>query len=138
MRRLLIRRGGFTLIEALVAFAILALAMSQLLVAAGGAAHNESRADFLLRAGRQGRSQLETLGIDGPISEGETTGTYEDGLLWRLVVEPSRVVRSPAGDKALASFWARLTIRRPGPQNLAPETLTLTTLKIMPIKEPRP
>ena len=33
MRRLLIRRGGFTLIEALVAFAILALAMSQLLVA---------------------------------------------------------------------------------------------------------
>jgi general secretion pathway protein I len=138
MRRLLIHRRGFTLIEALVAFAILALAMSQLLAAAGGAAHNESRADFLLRAGRQGRSQLEALGIDGPMSAGESTGAYADGLLWRLVVEPYHATRSAAGNKTLASYWARLTIRRPGPQKLAPETLTLTTLKIVPVKEPRP
>ncbi len=129
------RKGGFTLIETLVAFAILALAMSQLLAAAGGGAQNDNRADFLLRGARLGQSQLAALGVDGPIQLGETSGRYDDGLYWSLTVEPDRTHKSPTGDAVVASFWARLTISRPTPQSAPRENLTLTTLKIVTVKE---
>ncbi|HEY8072014.1 MAG TPA: type II secretion system protein [Methylocystis sp.] len=129
------QKGGFTLIETLVAFAILALAMSQLLAAAGGGAQNDSRADFLLRAMRLGQSQLAALGVDGPIQPGETSGRYDDGLYWSLSIEPYRAYKSPTGDSVIASFWTRLTISRPTPQSAPRENLTLTTLKIVTLKE---
>lgn len=134
MRPGLIRRDGFTLIEALVAFAILALAMAQLLAAASGAALNESRADFFLRAARLGQSQLDALGVDAPISLGETNGRYDDGLLWTLVVTSHRQVKSPAGSAVTSSYWARLTVRRPSPQFASRESLTLATLKLVTIQ----
>lgn len=138
MRRLLVQRNGFTLIEALVAFAVLALAMAQLLASAGGAARNESRADFFLRASRLGESQLDMLGVDTPIIQGDTSGVYDDGLLWTLVVEPHHSIKSPIGNAVTSSYWARLTIRRPTPQAAARESLTLTTLKIITSQEPAP
>jgi general secretion pathway protein I len=131
MRSHLIRRGGFTLIEALVAFAILALVMAQLLAAASGAATNESRADFLLRASRLGQSQLDALGLETPIAPGETTGRYDDGLLWSLVVAPGRAVATQTGALVAASYSARLTIRRPTPPGAKTESLVLTTLKLV-------
>jgi general secretion pathway protein I len=138
VRRLLIRRhGGFTLVETLVAFAVLALAMSQLMAALAGGARNESRADFLLRASREGQSHLDAIGIEGPIGRGETSGAYDDGLLWNLQIQPDFVIKSPAGNAELASFWLRLTIRRPGAQEGARESLTLTTLKIVSTREPQ-
>jgi general secretion pathway protein I len=137
VRRLLIhRRRGFTLVETLVAFAVLALAMSQLMAALGGGARNESRADFLLRASREGQSQLDAIGIEGPIARGETNGAYDDGLLWNLSVEPYLAVKALVGGGEVASFWLRLTIRRPGAQEGARESLTLTTLKIVATREP--
>ncbi|ARN82218.1 prepilin-type N-terminal cleavage/methylation domain-containing protein [Methylocystis bryophila] len=136
MRRLLIRRrGGFTLIETLAAFAVLALAMSQLMATLSGGARNESRADFLLRASREGQSQLDAVGIEGPIAQGETTGAYDDGLLWNLRIDPYVTIKSLTGTGEVASFWLRLTIRRPGSQEGARESLTLTTLKIISTRE---
>ncbi|MGO9772920.1 MAG: prepilin-type N-terminal cleavage/methylation domain-containing protein [Roseiarcus sp.] len=136
MRSHLIRRNGFTLIEALVAFAILALVMAQLLSTAGGAALNESRADFLLRASRMGQSHLDALGIASPIAIGETSGRYDDGLLWSLIVEPGRAVSKSTGASVVASYWARLTISRPTPRGAKPESLTLTTLKLVTTANP--
>ncbi len=136
MRAHLIRRDGFTLIEALVAFAILGLVMAQLLASAGGAASNESRADFLLRATRLGQSQLDALGVVSPIELGETSGRYDDGLMWSLVVQPHRVVNNAAGAGVAASYWARLTIARPTPPGAKRESLTLTTLKLVTPETP--
>jgi prepilin-type N-terminal cleavage/methylation domain-containing protein len=138
LRTRLKSRRGFTLIEALVAFAILALVMGRLLASAGGAAHNESRADFYLRAARLGRAQLEALGISEPIRVGETDGRYDDGLLWTLAVEPYREMKNPAGGVAAVSYLAHLTIRRPTPVAVQRETLKLTTLKFIPVKENQP
>jgi general secretion pathway protein I len=130
------RRGGFTLVETLVAFAVLAVAMSQLMAALGGAANNESRADFFLRACREGQSQLDALGVTERLIQGETTGSYEDGLLWSLRVEPYVTLQSPINSGSVASFWAHLTIRRPGSREGATQSLTLTTLKIVTTSEP--
>jgi len=138
LRTRLTTRRGFTLIEALVAFAILALVLGRLLSSAGGAAQNESRADFYLRAARLGQTQLESLGLSDPIRVGETSGRYDDGLLWSLTVEPYRDVKNPAGGIAAVSYLAHLTIRRPTPVAAQRETLTLTTLKFVAVKENQP
>jgi general secretion pathway protein I len=130
------RRSGFTLIETLVAFAVLALGMSSLMTALSGATRNETRADFLLRASREGQSHLDSLGVDGPIVQGETSGSYDDGLLWTLVVEPYVVLKSPLGGAQVGSFWAYLSIRRPGSEGSARDGLTLTALKIVQTSEP--
>jgi general secretion pathway protein I len=135
MRSRLIARRGFTLIEGLAAFAILALTLTQLLSALGGATTNESRADFLLRATRQGQSQLDSLGLDAPIAQGETSGAYEDGLLWTLTVEPHRTVKSPLSGTSVASYWAQLAIRRPSAPGAKRESITLTALKLVEIRE---
>ncbi|HMK88756.1 MAG TPA: prepilin-type N-terminal cleavage/methylation domain-containing protein [Methylocystis sp.] len=134
MRNRLKERAGFTLIEALVAFSILALAMAQLLAAASGAAQNQSRADFLLRATRLGQTQLDSLGVDSPLAPGVSSGQYADGLLWTLVVVPHRQATSPVGSAVTSSYWAKLTIRRPTPQIASAESLTLSTLKLVTVR----
>ncbi len=131
-------RAGFTLIEALVAFAILALAMGQLLAAAGGAARNEARADFYLRATREGLSQLEALGVATPILLGETRGTYDDGLLWILDVTPHLTQKAAIGTAVTTSYFVRLMIGRPNPQGASPETLKLTTIKLVTTRPDAP
>jgi hypothetical protein len=126
---LIAARRGFALIEALVAFLILALALGALLQGVGLGARNESRGDFLLRAARQGRSQLEGLGVATPLVVGETSGRYADGLLWSLAIGPCRSAADPAGLAETIACLVGLTIRRPG--GAAPgDILTLRTVKI--------
>ncbi|MCX7898585.1 MAG: prepilin-type N-terminal cleavage/methylation domain-containing protein [Methylocystis sp.] len=127
----LARRRGFTLIEALAAFAILTAVLAQLLVGVSGAARNETRADFLLRASRQGMSQLETLGADGALPMGVTDGRYDDGLLWRLVVEPGVASAAQLGAPTASSYHVQLAIRRPDGDG----SLTLATVKILSSSE---
>jgi general secretion pathway protein I len=130
------RRGGFTLIESLVAFVILTLAIGALMQGLGGGARNEARGDFLLRAARQGRSQLEALGLSTPLAAGEFSGRYGDGLVWRLLVSPVRSVAAADGGGRTTAYLARLTVRRPG-GGAGQDSLTLTTIKIA-FAKPRP
>jgi hypothetical protein len=102
--------------------------MGSLMQGLGGGARNEARGDFLLRASRQGRSQLEALGIATPLAPGETTGRYKDGLAWRLSVQQIRDVAATDGMGRTIAYLARLTVRRPGEG--ATETLTLATVKL--------
>ncbi|MBG0808327.1 type II secretion system protein [Methylosinus sp. H3A] len=123
------RRSGFALIEALAAFLILTLVLGSLLQGVGGGARNESRGDFLLRATRQGRSQLEALGVAAPLIVGETSGRYADGLLWSLAIGPCRSAPDLGGLGETIGCFVGLTIRRPG--DVAPgDILTLRTVKI--------
>jgi general secretion pathway protein I len=130
------RRQGFTLIESLAAFAILAMTLGQLLQGVGGAARNEGRADFLMRATREGRAHLEALGVATPLASGVASGTYDDGLVWTLTVAPRDAVRTPlTGGPALGVFSVQLDIRRPF-AHLAPgDALSFSTIKLQP--EPR-
>ncbi|WP_244613357.1 type II secretion system protein [Methylosinus sp. Ce-a6] len=122
-------RRGFALIEALAAFLILALVLGGLLQGVGLGARNESRGDFLLRAARQGRSQIEALGVETPLVAGETSGRYSDGLLWSLTIGACRTASDRAGLGETVACAVALTIRRPG--DAAPgDRLTLQTVKI--------
>jgi prepilin-type N-terminal cleavage/methylation domain-containing protein len=124
-------RAGFSLIESLAAFAILALVLSQLLSGVSGGVRNESRADFLLRASRQGASHLDSLGVESPAPFGETTGRYSDGLYWTLTVVPGKSVSGPTGAPIATSYHARLVVKRPSGYG---ETFVLSTVKVVAIE----
>ncbi len=74
MRLVSTRRRGFTLIEALAAFAILALALGQLLRSVSAGAENEQRADYLLGAVADGRSHLAGARLSLPSSRVKRLG----------------------------------------------------------------
>lgn len=135
MRHVLGGRDGFTLVEALVAFAILSLVMSGLLEGISGGVRNEARAEFLLRAARLGRSQLDQLGISSPIVPGETAGYYDGGLTWTLTIQPLQPVVSSSAIPKIAAYWAQITIRRPAERRSEPDAFSITTLKLIPIEE---
>lgn len=125
-------KRGFSLIEALAAFAILTMALAQLLNGVSGGARNEARADFLLRATRQGASHLDSLGVDGPIPFGETSGRYPDGLYWKLSVSAGKSVTGPNNIPIAMSYHARLEVLRPTGYG---ERFILSTVKIKAIDQ---
>lgn len=128
MRPGLRSRRGFTLIESLAAFAILAISLGQLLNGVSGGVRNEARADFLLRASRQGASQLDALGVDGPVPLGETSGRYPDGLSWVLSVSPGPAAPNVPAGTTVKSFLAQLVINKPSGFG---ERYKLSTVKLM-------
>lgn len=122
------RRRGFTLIEALAAFAILALSLGQLLRSVGLGAENERRADFLTRATADGQSHLAALGLSLPLIAGQSSGQYDDGLRWTLDVSHDRAVSSAAGGSLAIGYRVRLDIRSPA---MATPNLTLVAEKLV-------
>ena len=80
--------AGFTLIEVLVAFAIVALVLAGIYQALAGAFRGENRAQVQERVLALARAHLETIGLEQPLEPGETAGTYQAGLTWHLTVAP--------------------------------------------------
>jgi general secretion pathway protein I len=110
MRLGLARRRGFSLIEALAAFAIMALALGELLRAVSLGAQSERRADFFSRAALDGASQIAEIGVSQPLQPAESAGRYDDGLRWRLSVAPDRVAAGLDGRAVLVSYRLRLVV----------------------------
>jgi general secretion pathway protein I len=79
--------GGFTLIETLVALAILSIALSVLLTVFGDGIRRQGRAEQLAMATLQAQSLLARVGVDIPLKTGAATGALSKGLHWRLHVD---------------------------------------------------
>lgn len=91
---------GFTLIEVIVAFAVLALALTLLLGTLSGAARQVRWADDAGRAALHAQSLLDQTGVGEALQPGQREGEFEDGRYrWSLQVEPWR--DSTAQDVAL-------------------------------------
>ena len=80
--------AGFTLVEVVVAFAVVVLVLASIYHAVAGAYRGEARAQVRYQALAQTRAHLEAIGIEQPFDLGETTGTYVTGMAWRLTVTP--------------------------------------------------
>lgn len=82
------RQCGYTLIEVLVAFAVLAGALALLLGILTGASRQVRWADEAGRAALHAQSLLDQAGIGEPLQPGRRDGGFEDGRYrWVLVVE---------------------------------------------------
>lgn len=83
------RQRGFTLIEIIVAFALLALALTLLLGTLSGAARQVRWSADAGRAALHARSLLDEVGVGEPLRAGTRDGEFEDGLYrWTLQVDP--------------------------------------------------
>ena len=89
------RQYGYSLLEVLVAFALLAAALSVLLGALSTAARQVGRAEDEGRARLHAQSLLAGLGIESPLVSGQRSGDWDDGRYqWTLTVTPWQ---DPAG-----------------------------------------
>ena len=80
---------GYTLIEVIVAFALLALALTVLLGSLSNGARQVHWADGAGRATLYAQSLLDQAGVGEPLKAGSRDGTFEDGRYrWTMSVRP--------------------------------------------------
>jgi general secretion pathway protein I len=85
------RQRGYTLIEVIVAFALLALGLTLLLGTLSGATRQVRVAADGGRAALHAQSFLDELDMDAPLRPQQHEGDFEDGTYrWRLDVQPWR------------------------------------------------
>ena len=128
------RQRGYTLIEVIVAFALLALALTLLLGTLSGATRQVRWSADAGRAALHARSLLAAAGVGEPLRTGEQAGELEDGRYrWTLRVVPWTDPSAAAGPVALAAdrlFELELDVRwgAGGPR----ERVQLRTLRLAP------
>jgi general secretion pathway protein I len=94
------RRGrvrGFTLIEIVVAFSILALGLGIAMQIATGALRNARVAAQRTEAALYAQSLLDGAGVGERLEEGESHGDFGDDYRWTLIVDKHEVELEGAG-----------------------------------------
>ena len=86
-RQLAVRQSGYTLIEVLVAFMILALALTVLMRIFSGGLRNVSVSSDYAVATLIAESRLAAAGIDVPLAPGEMSGTEGERFEWTVSVQ---------------------------------------------------
>ncbi|WP_411849851.1 type II secretion system protein XpsI [Stenotrophomonas sp. LGBM10] len=129
------RQRGYSLLEVIVAFALLALALTLLLGSLSGASRQVGQADLRTRAVLHAQSLLDATGVEAPLQPGQTAGEWEDGRYrWQLQVEPfvdARGDAAPVATDPAAPQLAQLTLQvRWG--DAAGETMQWRSLRLLP------
>jgi general secretion pathway protein I len=128
------RQRGYTLLEVIVAFAVLAVALSVLLGALSGGTRQVRWAADAGRAALLAQSLLDQTGVGEPLQTGRSEGELEDGRYrWSLEIDPyvdgarppSPVVQ-PSGPRLLR-LQLTMTWGEAGPR----ERLQLSTLRLV-------
>jgi general secretion pathway protein I len=91
---------GFSLLEVLVAFIILAMALGVIMRIFSGGLGNIGAAEHYSHAVAIAESKLEAIGVESPLTEGENAGTEEHGYTWRTSVHRDETEAQPAEDAA--------------------------------------
>jgi len=118
------RADGFTLVEMLVAFAILATASAVLLQVFGGGPRAAGQARSLRHATLLAESVLERVGGDILLAPGTVEGRGVDGLRWQ-------VTQAPHGTEAERLAWPVDPYRvRVAVLDGSGEVLSLSTLRL--------
>ncbi len=80
------RQRGFTLLEVLVAFAVLAVALGVAFEIFATGLRGARSADALTRAVLIAESRLARVGVETELPPGESEGETDDGTLWRIEI----------------------------------------------------
>lgn len=98
------RQHGYSLIEVIVAFALLAGALTLLLGTLSGAARQVRDSEAHSRAALYAQSLLAVQGVEAPLRPGRRDGAFEDGRFrWTLEVRPYADPHARAAQPQLSS-----------------------------------
>jgi general secretion pathway protein I len=121
--------AGFTLVEVIVAIAILSLALGVLLNAISGGLRTTSQAERMAEAGSLAQSLLAQVGTELPIRPGQSTGEFPDGFRWRLSMQSF-------GDATEREVWPvgayTISAEVSWDDGAPPRSYALTTLRLGP------
>ncbi len=127
---------GFSLLEVLVAFVILGLVLGVLMEIFSGGLRNVGRATESQRAILLAQSKLASVGIDSPLSEGDSNGDFDGGFRWQLSIRPFKESQSESGEQlgviapVLPVMLLEVEIRVLWGASDQPRTVSLKTLRL--------
>jgi general secretion pathway protein I len=120
---------GFTLLEVLVAFLILAVSLGTLWRSFSGDLASLDASAFHALALAEARSQVDRLGTEIPLKEGEVSGLSEQGLSWILRVRQDDTWPSRLDDESdsvhVVPYEIEVVVT-----DRAGRAITLTTLRL--------
>jgi general secretion pathway protein I len=127
------RESGFSLLEILVAFAVLSISLGVLLRIFGGGGRIAATADEYSRAILVAESLLATAGVETPLAPGETRGEVDETYRWTLRVEPyplDQILAEAGPSLGFKPYWVDLSVEW-GPEDDA-RAFDLRTLRLLP------
>lgn len=128
------RAAGFTLIEILVAFAILAVSLVALFHAFSDGLAATGRVEKLSTAVLLARSTLERVGTEIPLVEGSRVGDFPGGGHWIVEVGRSSLAgEAPLSVATVTPYEVRVRVALPGSK-----PVELTTLRLGPASRDAP
>lgn len=121
--------SGFTLVEIIVALAILSISLSVLLAVISNGARQADRADKLARATSLAQSLLAKFGTELPIQQGLTNGELADGFHWQASAQPY-------GDAADQQHWPvaayTVSVHVLWGENVGEQSIVMSTIRLAP------
>lgn len=98
------KQRGFSLLEVLVAFTILALTLGVLMQVFSGALNTAALSGTYGRATALAEAGLGLVGLDIPLAPGSRSGETEDGLQWQVQVAEFPVGNLLPGEPPLPAY----------------------------------
>ncbi len=125
---------GFTLIEVLVALAILALALAPTLQIISTGMRSLGTTEAYAIATMFATSKLSEIGIERPLEEREDTGVFDNGFEWRTSV--SRYPPEADGAESRSAVVAyRIVVAVHWGGTDSGRSVSLTTLRLAPTRQ---
>ena len=126
--------AGFTLVEVLVAFAILAVTLIALVGVFGTGFRGIDSAQTKTRALQlaQSRLAMEVVRLRGPVEE--TTGRFDDQFTWRVRTE-RHVAPDLVPQHRIGAMWIHVDVLWPTRRGTGTQSVSLSTLKTVPLAQ---
>jgi general secretion pathway protein I len=119
------RAAGFTLLEALVALAILSGVIASVMTLIGLNRRAQAEAETDLAAALHARTLLARIGRDLPLETGTQSGTFDDGTAWSVLVRPFRDDAAVPAGRRTTMFQIQLRLQRGRSASSAVDVVTL-------------
>ena len=133
---------GFSLLEILVAFSILALSLGVLMQIFSGSLRNADVTRDQAQAVVLAQSLLASAGVEATLVPGESAGVMDDKFRWLLrvssfVEEPRHAETEAMRSPLPLDLWeVAVRVAWGGDSRLPERALTLTTLRVQPATTP--
>jgi general secretion pathway protein I len=124
------RQRGFSLLEVMVAFSIMALAVTVLLRVFGNGLQLGSLSLDYARAVQHAESLLAGVGIETPLQLGDSDGAFDERFHWKIHISPFQADGAQLPQNLpFRPLWVQVTVRwgaeRPGQREREVELATL-------------